>query len=160
MSSSSTAFCDSCRRPARDGFDHDVRCPKWPRGEEAAAARAFHLGRRMFAVVHGTLLLARPGDARSHRGWLYNLFGLGVDYVIENCTHGYVLGQKLVAYRGGDFAPDVDRDDVRLALDAFGDRVTCVGLGALRDAGEQPWPSAVTYPTVRDFLFERPYDAE
>lgn len=110
----------------------------------------FHAARRMFIIFRGGhVLVASKGDDRSHFEWLAELFGSDTAHVyINNHTRGYVLGNKMVVYKGQDFSHWVAHMDVIHALDAF-DRmteggITEIGLGVVV-GGKNPWPARTTY---------------
>lgn len=70
--------------------------------------KEFNSKRRMFAFVAGRLLVASPGDTRSHREWLAHAAGVPVDdEFLENNVRGFYLEPSLVLYKrteGDDFS--------------------------------------------------------
>lgn len=109
----------------------------------------FHGTRRMFIIFHGgDVLVATKGDVRSHFEWLASLFGSDeARAFVKNCTRGYVLGNRMVVYKGEDFSHWVTHTDVMHALDLF-DRMTEggikeVGLGATYEKDAHPWPPKI-----------------
>lgn len=111
----------------------------------------FHAARRMFAAHQGTVLVAPTAHPVSHAEWLIDLFGTDkADTWMRHCTRGYVLGSRLVAYRGLDFSPKVIFNDLVAALDVFERMapgvITEIGLGAVPGPGI-PWePKLLTTP--------------
>lgn len=112
----------------------------------------FHATRRMFIIFQGgDVLVATKGDVRTHFEWLASLFGSEeARAFIKNCTRGYVLGNRLVVYKGEDFSHWVSHTDVMHALDLF-DRmteggITEVGVGAVYAKDVQPWPPKLLLP--------------
>lgn len=107
--------------------------------------KEFHKARRMWAVVDGKLLVAAPGDGRTHYEWLLSVVPAGeLGPHWPDLTRGYVLNGRLVAYKGDTFSRWVNQADVVVALDGMRaacgpiDRV-CLGVRVGR-ADEQPWP--------------------
>lgn len=113
----------------------------------------FHKARRMFIVCDGTVLVAPPGDSRTHFEWLATLFGSDEAHAwIKNHTRGYVLDNRLVAYVGDNFSHWVNHGSVLAAFDLFSHLfgttvITEIGLGAEPGIG-QPWPSFSTHEAV------------
>lgn len=58
----------------------------------------FHKGRRMWAYVKGTLLVAPKYHGMTHAKWFEEI-GMK-DNLVNLCTRGFVLGDELYAYRG------------------------------------------------------------
>lgn len=111
----------------------------------------FHAARRMFIVFgDGDVLVATKGDVRTHFEWLACLFSSDTAHdMIRLYTRGYVLGNRLVVYKGEDFSHWVSHSAVIHALDLF-DRmteggITEVGVGAVYEKGVQPWPPKVVH---------------
>lgn len=106
----------------------------------------FHSTRRMFIIFQGgDVLVATKGDVRTHFEWLASLFGSDeARAFIKSCTRGYVLGTRMVVYKGEDFSHWVSHTDVMHALDLF-DRMTEggireIGIGVVYAKDVQPWP--------------------
>lgn len=103
----------------------------------------FHAARRMFVVNKGTVLVAPAGLPVTHVEWLADVLGSDEARAwVRNHPRGYVLGDRLVIYRGEDFSPMCDAGDLLAALDTF-DRmmpgvIKVVGRGAVPGPG-QPW---------------------
>jgi len=113
--------------------------------------REFHAARRMFAAHQGTVLVAPAAYPVSHVEWLIDLFGTDkADTWMQHRNRGYVLGNRLVAYRGLDFSPKVIFNDLVAALDVFERMapgvITEIGLGAV-PGPVIPWePKFLTTP--------------
>lgn len=104
----------------------------------------------MFAIIDGTLLVAPADHPGSHYDWLTAFYDAG-PISMEGFVRGYVLGDRLVAYRGKDFSDDVPNAAVRLALSFF-PGVREVGLGAVDTPGVMPWPCKSVY-RKEDYLY-------
>jgi hypothetical protein len=109
--------------------------------------REFHAARRMFAAHKGTVLVCRPGHPVSHVEWLIDVFGYvpRAEMWMTMATRGYVLGDRLVAYKGADFSHWVDHDDLVAALtllDVNGTTIQTIGLGA-KAGPDNPWPARI-----------------
>lgn len=108
----------------------------------------FHAARRMFAAHKGTVLVAPADFPHTHREWFGEVFRGNTtltDVWISEAVRGYVLGDRLVAYKGENFAHWVEHADVVAALavmDAlYLGEIQTVGLGARYAPGVQPWPA-------------------
>ena len=117
----------------------------------------FHAARRMFLCLPDqTVMVAAGGDVRTHFEWLASLFGSEEAHsLIKTRTRGYVLGNRLVAYKGDDFSHWVDHAGVITALDLFdrmsGGKIEEVGLGAVYAKDVQPWPPRTVHPAKEYF---------
>lgn len=102
----------------------------------------FHQARRMFAVLADRTVLVAPREvAQTHAEWLLGALGTaGAEDVIERRVRGYVLGTRLVAYRGPQFSHHVNKIDLGAAVAVLAAvyPVAEVGLGAVRGPS-QPW---------------------
>lgn len=103
----------------------------------------FHGKRQMWADKNGHFVLAPTGYPYSHFEWFCGLFGLEhARHWMLNCTRGYYFEDRVVAYRGEDFAVlGCDIAAVETAVKVFSalyGPVLEVGLGAL-PGKTQPW---------------------
>lgn len=117
--------------------------------------REFHAARRMFAAHKGTVLVCRPGHPATHFEWFIDVLGNvpRAEMWMTLATRGYVLGDRLVAYKGATFDHWVDHHDLLAALtllDTNGTTIQTVGLGA-KAGPENPWPARVEMSKV-DYL--------
>lgn len=107
----------------------------------------FHAARTMWVATDHGVLVAEPGDRRTHYEWVVSMFGAEVTKAhFDKLTRGYLLDGRLVAYKGTDFSKYVSHADVRAAaleLTRRGHEVHTVGLGAVYSATKMPWPTKV-----------------
>ena len=115
----------------------------------------FHGKRQMWADKFGHFVLAPLGYHYSHFEWFCGLFGLEqARHWMANCTRGYYMDGRVVAYKGEDFsALGCDAAAIETAVKVFSalhGPVLEVGVGA-RPGKEQPWLPRNLSPTA-DFL--------
>jgi len=115
--------------------------PSFPRS--SMTEHEFHAARRMFCVYDGTVLVAPAGWPVTHFEWLSSMLGTEEAHAwIRNHPRGYVLGDRLVIYKGENFSPLCASTDLMAALDLFSrmmpDTIKVVGRGAI-PGPEQPW---------------------
>ena len=105
----------------------------------------FRAARTMWAVIDiEGLIVAEPGDTRSHKEWLDEKLGNRPEKTYWSRTvRGYVIGERLSAYIGDNFDEPTDHKAVLMALRKF-PQVKVVTLGAIK-ADVQPWPGRSTY---------------
>ncbi len=115
---------------------------------------AFHLARRMFATMDGTVLIAPANCPMSHYEWLGAVVGGTLrDTWMMDATRGYALDGRLVAYRGLDFLHRVDVQAVVqliMVMEPLCGIVHEVGFGAI-PGPTQPWKPKKLYAS-EDFL--------
>lgn len=114
--------------------------------------KEFHAARRMWAVTEAGVMIAAPGDTRTHYEWLGVPAPGNVttfDQWFNGLTRGYVLDGRLVAYTGPDFSRWVPYEEVVTAYDALVRElgpISTICLGARFSATEMPWPVIVEAP--------------
>jgi hypothetical protein len=104
----------------------------------------FHRARRMFAILSGTVLIARPGMVESHLEWLSGLCGCArAERLLTHSVRGYVLDGELRAYAGPEFSGDVNPDDAFAAFLALQGVVPLqwIAFGAVKAPGVIVWPA-------------------
>ncbi len=114
----------------------------------------FKSKRRMFAVKDRTVLIAPEWYPYSHIEWLGEVLGYDVAQEwVKNHTRGYILDERVVAYRGEDFSHRIDHRDFKAILDVVAKifNIKEVGFGAIPSS---PWEprDVMNLETYRDTI--------
>lgn len=125
------------------------------------SATEFHRQRRMFAIVHDALHIARSGDSRSHAEWFIAKGWIAGTSCreFEKIVRGFVDDRGLFAYRsegvGHEFSHRGVIGTLKRLLPEIARRLdlrysTVIWLGAIPDREGSRWKGRVRVGTIEE----------